>query len=166
MIEKIEIKNFKSLKDVSINTKPLNLLAGLNGMGKSSFIQTFLLLKQSDKIAEGQVRLKGGLIEIGKGKDVLYQFASDEIVEFSFLLSDNNELKWSFAYKADWEFLESNERNPIDTVTRLLDGFQYLSADRVGPLPMYEASKPSVAEKNLGVKGEYAVHFLHENGNR
>ncbi|MCP4107379.1 MAG: AAA family ATPase [Desulfobacteraceae bacterium] len=40
----MNIKNFKSLKDVSINIRPLNIFTGLNGMGKSSFIQTLLLL--------------------------------------------------------------------------------------------------------------------------
>jgi predicted ATPase len=164
MIQKIEIKNFKSLKDISINTKALNLLAGLNGMGKSSFIQTLLLLKQSDEIANGKIRLKGRLIDVGKGKDVLYQFASAETINFSFLFSDNDKLKWSFFYKPEWEFLESNDSYPVDTVHRLLNGFQYLSADRVGPLVMYDTSLPSVTKGDLGVKGEYAVHFLHENG--
>ena len=82
MIEQIRIKNFKSLKDISINTKKLNLLAGLNGMGKSSFIQTLLLLRQSDDTWEaGLLRLKGRLIDLGKGKDALYQFAAEELIE-------------------------------------------------------------------------------------
>lgn len=37
MISQIDIKNFKSLKDVSTDTKKLNLLMGLNGMGKVLF---------------------------------------------------------------------------------------------------------------------------------
>ena len=40
MIERIEIENLKSLKSVAMKTLPLNLLMGLNGMGKSSFIQS------------------------------------------------------------------------------------------------------------------------------
>ncbi len=108
MIKQINIKNFKSLKDVSINIRPLNLLAGLNGMGKSSFIQTLLLLKQSDGIAaDGILKLKGWLIDIGKGKDALYPFASEEIIELSLLLDNQNKLQWSFNYRPEWEFLES-----------------------------------------------------------
>ncbi len=167
MIEQINIKNFKSLKDVSINTRPLNILAGLNGMGKSSFIQTLLLLKQSEGVAaDGILKLKGWLIDIGKGKDALYQFASEEIIEISTLLDNQIKLKWSFIYKPEWEYLESMQKNPVGTLPELLDGFQYLSADRIGPMVMYEASQPFVAAKNLGVKGEYAAHFLVVNGNR
>lgn len=167
MIEQIGVKNFKSLKDISINTRPLNLLGGLNGMGKSSFIQVLLLLKQSNEIAvNGQLKLNGRIVDIGKGKDALYQFASEELIELSFLLSDKNKLKWSFDYDPELDFLESKERQPIETVAKLLNGFQYLSAERIGPMDMYNSSKSYLDAKNLGVKGEYAVYFMHVHGNR
>lgn len=47
MITSIEITNFKSLREVRLATRHLNLLTGLNGSGKSSLIQVFLLLAQS-----------------------------------------------------------------------------------------------------------------------
>lgn len=167
MIQHIDIKNFKSLKETAINVRRLNILAGLNGMGKSSFIQTLLLLKQSVGIAgDGRLKLKGPLIDTGKGKDVLYQFAAEEAIELSLTLGDGNVLNWTFGYEPEWEFLESNQRYPAETVDGLLDGFQYLSAERIGPMTMHEASGLSVSEKNLGIKGEYAVHFLHVHGNR
>lgn len=45
MLEKISVKNFKSLKDVNISMSNLNILSGVNGSGKSSLIQVLLLLK-------------------------------------------------------------------------------------------------------------------------
>lgn len=42
MIKSIHIQNFKSLKDILMIPTSLNLLMGLNGMGKSSFIQSLL----------------------------------------------------------------------------------------------------------------------------
>jgi len=167
MIEQIGIRNFKSLKDVLITTRRLNLLAGLNGMGKSSLIQTLLLLRQSGEVAaSGEMKLKGRLTDIGKGKDALYQFASEEIIELSLFLSNKNRLQWSFHYQPESESLESLQRYSPEIMTELLSGFQYLSAERVGPMVMYEASLPSVYAENLGVRGEYAVHFLHVSGNR
>ena len=82
MISHIEVKNFKSLKKVSVNTQNLNVLMGLNGMGKSSFIQTLLLLMQSDKLEERVIDLNGILADIGQGKDALYQYAEEDIIEF------------------------------------------------------------------------------------
>lgn len=65
MIKQIEIENFKSLKKACVNVSNLNLLMGLNGMGKSSFLQTLLLLMQSDKLEEGVIDLNGIVIQSG-----------------------------------------------------------------------------------------------------
>ena len=88
MISSIHIKNFKTLKDTGeVPIKPLTLLTGVNGTGKSSLIQVLLLLRQSHKkgilAEEKKIILKGDLINIGKGRDALYHFAnSDEHIEF------------------------------------------------------------------------------------
>ncbi|RKZ37516.1 MAG: hypothetical protein DRQ49_16085 [Gammaproteobacteria bacterium] len=47
MIKRIKVKNFKALKLAELEFSHLNLFAGLNGMGKSSFLQVLLLLRQS-----------------------------------------------------------------------------------------------------------------------
>lgn len=47
MIRYLQIENFKSLKKIAIPLERLNLFFGMNGMGKSSVIQTLLLLRQS-----------------------------------------------------------------------------------------------------------------------
>lgn len=44
MIEKIQIKGYKSIRDTTIKLKPLNILIGSNGVGKSNFISFFKLL--------------------------------------------------------------------------------------------------------------------------
>ncbi|WP_353481048.1 AAA family ATPase [Haliscomenobacter sp.] len=45
MIEHIEIYNFKSIKELELDLKPINVLIGANGVGKSNFISFFKLLK-------------------------------------------------------------------------------------------------------------------------
>lgn len=100
MIKQIEIKNFKSLKTVDVNVSNLNLLMGLNGMGKSSFIQTLLLLMQSDKLEERIIDLNGILAQIGQGRDALYQFAEEDSIYFH-LEFDHDSIERIFA-----EYLE------------------------------------------------------------
>lgn len=48
-INQVSIKNFKSLKDTNISLGDLTLITGVNSSGKSSFIQTLLLLKQNSE---------------------------------------------------------------------------------------------------------------------
>lgn len=45
MINEITIKNFKSLEDIKVDLKKINVLIGPNGSGKSSFIESILLAK-------------------------------------------------------------------------------------------------------------------------
>jgi predicted ATPase len=44
MIEYIEIKRYKSIKNLQLELKPINLLIGGNGVGKSNFISFFKLI--------------------------------------------------------------------------------------------------------------------------
>ena len=44
MIQRIEASNFKCFKDISLEMSNLNLLSGINSMGKSTIIQMLLLL--------------------------------------------------------------------------------------------------------------------------
>ena len=44
MIDKIEIRGYKSIKELVLELKPVNLLIGSNGVGKSNFISFFKFL--------------------------------------------------------------------------------------------------------------------------
>ena len=46
MLKNIQIQNFKSIKDQSIDLKNLNVLIGQNGAGKSNFISLFKFLER------------------------------------------------------------------------------------------------------------------------
>ena len=47
MRQSLELKNFKPINKKYFPLRNLNFLVGLNGMGKSSFIQSLLVLRQS-----------------------------------------------------------------------------------------------------------------------
>ena len=46
MISRIKTENFKSIKHLDIRLRPINILIGANGVGKSNFIEIFKLLNQ------------------------------------------------------------------------------------------------------------------------
>ena len=45
MISSLEIKGYKSIRNQTIQLKPLNVLIGGNGVGKSNFISVFSLVR-------------------------------------------------------------------------------------------------------------------------
>ena len=47
MIGELNIRNFKCFKDVTLPLKPITIVSGGNGVGKSSMIQSLLLLRQA-----------------------------------------------------------------------------------------------------------------------
>lgn len=51
-IKNVTIKNFKILKDVSLELDNLTLITGVNSSGKSTFIQSLLLLKQNQELLQ------------------------------------------------------------------------------------------------------------------
>jgi predicted ATPase len=169
MINNIAVKNFKSLKDVSVPLGRLNILGGLNGMGKSSLLHVLLLLKQSNLKTNDRLSLKGNLVGLGKGLDVLYQFANDEKISFEFSFDENSQKAvFEFDWNADDTALKltKKEGNCSSAFLSCLENLQYISADRIGPSDMYEMDLGLVKEGNLGSRGQFAAHYIAENGNR
>jgi predicted ATPase len=60
-LDHIRIQGFKSIRDQSVSLKPLNILIGANGAGKSNFVEVFRLLRSivSERLQEFVSR-KGG----------------------------------------------------------------------------------------------------------
>lgn len=70
MITKLHIEGYKSIKNQEIELKPINILIGGNGIGKTNFISTFNLLRSifEDEL-QNYVERKGGantLLYMGK----------------------------------------------------------------------------------------------------
>lgn len=178
MITKLKIANFKSHKDTVLNLGNLTLLTGLNSSGKSSVIQTFLLLRQSFKkgrLSKG-LDLNEPLCDIGKGFDALYQYANNsEIISFTWETSSNQKHLFSFDThgKYDDSFLPVTEEiklsNELLSLPVFSNNFQYLSAGRIAGIEFYPIDSFSVEEemqisRNYG-QGELVAHFLEYYGN-
>jgi len=172
MIEGIQIKNFKSIKEADLELSNLNVLAGMNGMGKSSLIQVLLLLKQSEfkSLSHGRLELNSkDLLSLGKGKDIYYQFAESSTIEFKIKTQDPELLQWKFKYVSDKEYLQSEEQYrefDFSKINLFSDNFQYIDAERIGPKPTYSSAVPFEIEnsRQIGNQGEFAVYYLNSFG--
>ena len=177
MIRAIDIKNFKSLKSVNLALGHLNLLTGLNGSGKSSLLQTLLLLRQSEhEIGRGRLLLQkkeNELFDAGVASDVYFQYGVEKTIDISLLL-DSLVLEWSF----DCDVLRSGDANVLISSSLkqyaaadlvlcpvFTRQFHYLNAERLGPKNIYPRNVEAVEnERSVGTFGEYAVHFLEYYG--
>ena len=86
MLRNIKLKNFKCFEQLDLDCRPLNLLCGLNGTGKSSVLQALLVLRQSFEagtLGDGALLPSGERIDLGTGEDVLFAAAKDRAVGFA-----------------------------------------------------------------------------------
>lgn len=168
MIYSLRLQNFKCFEDQMLLFKPLTLLSGLNGTGKSSVIQSLLLLRQSYQqglLPDKGLALNGDLTHIGTATDALFEGAKEDMIGFELVLEDGSERKWRFNYdrEADVLGLVSSVSVPNNIYRSSLfnDDFHYLQAERVGPRRFFETSDFLVRQqRQLGPAGEYTAHFL------
>lgn len=178
MIESVEIKNFKSIKQKHFHLRNLNVLLGLNGMGKSSFIQNLLAFRQSKNILTGRLDLNGEYVKIGTTKDALYQYSKKSPFSTQFKFTNTDLIDFVFDYKIEADFFTTKDKKPSKNVEGLIlrpylgkeslfdDSFQYLNANRAEPKTVNQKNYTQVVElRNLGNHGEYTAHFIETFGN-
>ena len=73
-LNKIEVENFKSLKNISIKPSKITVLIGPNSGGKSSILHAISLIKQSinNHNSRGAFTTNGDIIDLGKFYDVVW----------------------------------------------------------------------------------------------
>ena len=179
MIRYLQIENFKSLKMTAIPFEKLNLFFGMNGMGKSSVIQSLLLLRQSywSRQVKGlhALNINGDLINLGSSIDILCHYADEDVIRFYLTFSEDNVVDVSYAYADGYlptgvlEIRDISKADiPFAEKEALFEkGFYYLGAEHIGPRDEYSSSKWNVKGMNpLGNQGEYAVPYLAREGDR
>jgi predicted ATPase len=171
MIKHINIEGFKTFSNLSLEVSNLNLLTGLNGMGKSTLIQAMLLLRQSYEKSGRKPTLflnDDTLASLGVVKDVLAWDGDGKEMCFSI----SNE-KHTLAIKAKKAGDTTDDTMEIEgdfdlaeKFSLFTDNFQYLNANRITPDDSFKLSNANVKKGNLGRVGEYTAHFLLENGRK
>ncbi|KPL90309.1 AAA family ATPase [Herpetosiphon geysericola] len=185
-LESIVLHNFKCFGHQKINLGKLTLLSGLNGMGKSSVIQSLLLLRQSFQqglITQG-LAVNGDLVRLGTAQDVFFESAEDDTISIGLKLHSKNSVdEWSYQYNSSTDVLDIEAapdglnsilvgasdtyfNNDIIFSNLFTDEFQYLQAERIGPRTSFGTSDYLVRQhRQLGPSGEYAIHYLSLFGN-
>ena len=191
MLTRIGLLNFKCFERLDLPCAPLNLLCGLNGMGKSSVIQALLVLRQSfaaGHLEDGRLVLGGRLIDLGAGSDVMFEDAEEEVIGFA-LRGDLPGAAWAGAYGysgASDQLTEvpAPEANSSELsrcfgawggpvrgddagsnrgrIPVFADDLVYVEAERVGPRKWYPLSEVMAHEQDFGPRGEYAWNWLNQ----
>ncbi|MBW1898602.1 MAG: AAA family ATPase, partial [Deltaproteobacteria bacterium] len=144
MIRFIRMENFKCFEEQELELGELTLLTGLNGMGKSSVLQSLLLLRQSFQqglLQKTGLALNGDMVQIGTARDALFEDAKDEKIGFELDLKNGCKGLWRFNYDQEADVLgldQSPLKDNIYSSSLFKDNFHYLQAERLGPRRFFE----------------------------
>lgn len=178
MITKLSLSNIKSHRDTTIELKNLTVLTGVNSSGKTTLIQSILLLRQShlkNKLSEG-LELNDELVEIGISSEIFYKMAKNQEMGISFYYDKE---EYSFRYDMSLEntntnFVKKLEYSPntssegLNAISIFNTQFQYVSASRIGGESTfkkkdYEVEKLKQISKSFG-RGELSAQYLLKYG--
>lgn len=189
MIDSLHLRHFKCFSELNLPLGKLTLLTGRNATGKSSVIQSLLLLHQGFRsgFANESLPLNGDVISLGSFGDVLDGRSGR--TEFSVGVSSQGyRLDWSFdsddktslvaplgkiSDSHGWEvsgptaqlispiLAENPSRDDASPLISFLPSLLHVSTERIGPRETYSAD-PS-GDSRLGYKGEFTAWYLHRN---
>jgi predicted ATPase len=178
---------------LALPLKPLTLLAGVNGGGKSTVLQALVLLHQAltDNGVSGMRRndlpLNGSLLTLGSVRDVVDKSQGGKHFRIG-LTHTCGRIEWEFEGGRDElavRLLTTKRRLGVATKTvinrhalfpkrlvadpgggalfRMLAGARYVPADRVGPAEAYPLLEPD-RHNTLGPRAERAVGAIYWQG--
>ncbi len=179
MITTIRLQNFKCFETLELECKPLNLLTGVNGTGKSSVIQMLLMLRQSietRELLDGRLVLSGSRVELGTGVDVLFENATNDVIGVGLDTDEGIFSQWdaTFEYsrsadQLQWQVEDRNDPWELINEAQFTPPFGgslvYIDAERVGPRKTYPVSDVMARRLDFGSRGEFAWNYLSSHRN-
>lgn len=166
MLKKILFKNFKCFNNCTIPLNNVTVLAGQNGCGKSTVIQSLLLLKQSyDKCRNlDNIIISGDFINLGNSSDIINEYTEESEIAIGIFDDSNKEILINIPYEANKNLIscETSNKENIKLFSLFDDNFEYIAADRIAPQNIYSSINYS---RNLGIHGEKVFGYLSMYGN-
>ena len=184
MIERVQIQNYKSIKDAMVPLGALNVLIGTNGVGKSNFISFFELAKSIYQQRFGNYTMDHGGIDnlLYKGRKVSKQIVGlmdfNNTNAFEFVLRPkqsstgyiaqtadyfnnhkDSEKAYHLWHKAVWD-INTDESNLISKITWRAE---YLKA-YLNSFTVYHFHDTSASSPMRGMCQISDNYFLRENG--
>lgn len=162
MLKQILINSLKSINELDFTCKKLNIIAGTNSSGKSTFIQSILMAKQNEK---QNIGLNGPLVNLGDFKDAKnFNSSSKEIgVVFKYSTNNNYELRITEDEISKNDFATRFKTETVDLFDFIeeCNSINYLSCDRIGAEDIYKKNYSD--PMNVGINGEFAIYSLEKN---
>lgn len=193
MIDSIHLSHFKCFSQLDLPLGQLTLLTGRNATGKSSIIQSLLLLHQGfSSMGSGRpFPLNGEIVSLGAFSDVLDGRSGRKSFSLG-IARGGSRLDFSFESEDKMALVAplvnvtvslngtSTEHGGLamspaawaknvasDESGKLMDLVQtllHVSTERIGPRETYSADPGG--DEQLGPRGEYTAWFLHRNQDR
>lgn len=167
MITELTIEGFKRFHSQKLAFRPLTILAGKNGSGKTSVIHALILFNEALKGGSG-VPLSGlyGL-DLGDFNNVL-NVSADE--EFRIGASTGKEQSTVCTFQAGdaprYAMVHVEELGSSFALYSKARCFQYLAAERNGPRLVQTAAAIPAENIEVGHCGQYSAHLLEERGSK
>ena len=171
MLTQITLERFKCFNRLYMPLKPLTLIAGTNGAGKSSIIQALLLLRQSCKDKDydwkQSVVINGGLTDLddagtllyinaeGDHNDIVLSLENDDTDEITFRITPRQE-KTTARCTTEGDLDKAKNEWPLFS-----DDFVYLYADREQPRSKYIMTSETRLDSRLGKPFGQQCRFPH-----
>ncbi len=152
MIKELHVTNFKSIDEIGIPFKRVNLLVGKNSSGKSTIIQSLLLVYQNE---ERFIGLNDEYVSLGGFDDARCRYVVKKDISIKLRSENGDEISHVYFRDGESGKLQLNKNNNR-TFSPVIN---YLSCHRVGPLTMYR--KDMTVNDRVGINGEYAVAYLN-----
>lgn len=176
----LRIKNFKCFRDKTIKFRNLTVLAGGNGAGKSTVIQSLLLFAQSFDgedllFMPESLYLNDYYCNLGSSKRLLNYDANEDTIAFTFkdkqnrpiefvTKEDQNDLNILHILNKDYLISNYDPKNHSGAI-EFLKHFDFIGADRFGPKSFHHTDS-NFSRINVGRYGEYTALVLNKYENK
>jgi predicted ATPase len=191
-LTKLRIDNLKCFRELSLRLAPLTLLTGFNAAGKSTSVQTLLLLAQAIKKHDAgwKIALNGELVQLGTAGEALHEGAETGLVLG--VETDRCKLAWHLKAegrgqthamsidKIEWQvseqlgtftpamsrlaaLLPNDCQGELAEIRDVIGSTVFISAIRSGTDDVYPIpTDPVPTCADVGVRGEFAAWWLEQ----
>ena len=165
MIKEWKLNNFKSIdKEKDLEFRPLTIFTGANSSGKSTILQSILLVTQTlqSPIASRSILLNGWFKKFGNYSDVVNKREFNKNIKIGFTLNNKSEEVISGYYgrfhypenisNVQCEFEVSSDGNdeclqPVLEYTRIASGYGGDKADRIITVDIEKKTERNIEEQ-------------------
>lgn len=148
MIEKVKIEGFKSIKSQEFDFKGLTVLTGLNSTGKSSVIQSLLLLSHFNSSSS---ELKEYVKKFLAFKDVRNRYENAREIKINVLAKD---ISSTLSIKRDENWIIDNKEDVFNFEENLF----YISSNRIGQEDIAKYDE----DIKFGTNGKYLFGYFEQ----